>query len=138
MYLLLPLEFANTPSRELWKIDWAGIDSCVSEVEFLKKNAWLSAEQSGNVIRSSKNGGVVGSDLNCAGNIHFANRSVPITNTKDMVVMSVHTGRFYTVLKVLVDTSAESSFDGDSDEAPSNYSSFIDYFQKKLVNFLHN
>ncbi|XP_017229455.1 endoribonuclease Dicer homolog 3 isoform X2 [Daucus carota subsp. sativus] len=138
MYLLLPLEFANTPSRELWKIDWAGIDSCVSEVDFLKKNAWLSAEQSGNVIRSSKNGGVVGSDLNCAGNIRFANRSVPITNTKDMVVMSVHTGRFYTVLKVLVDTSAESSFDGDSDEAPSNYSSFIDYFQKKYgISLVH-
>ncbi|KAK1367977.1 endoribonuclease Dicer-like [Heracleum sosnowskyi] len=134
MYLLLPLEFANNPSQELWEIDWAGIDSCVSEVEFFKKNAWLSAEQSGNVIESSKNNGAR-SDLNCVGNIYFANRSVPISNTKDMVVMSIHTGRFYTVLEVLLDTSAECSFEADSDKA---YSSFIDYFQKKYrISLVH-
>lgn len=138
MYLLLPLEFAKNPSQEPWKIDWVGIDSCVSEVEFLKINAWLSAEQSGNVIGGSKISGVIESDSNRIDNIHFANRSVPITNTKDMVVMSVHTGRFYYVLEVLLDTSAESSFDGDSDEAPSNYSSFIDYFQKKYgISLVH-
>lgn len=135
MFLLLPLEFANNPSQEPWQIDWAGIGSCVSEVEFLKKNAWLSAEQSGNVIESLKNNGEIGSDLDCEGNIRFANRSVPIGNTKDMVVMSVHTGRFYTVLEVLVDTSAECSFEGDCDGA---YSSFSDYFQKRLVNPIHN
>ncbi|KAL8107399.1 endoribonuclease Dicer homolog 3-like [Apium graveolens] len=135
MYLLLPLEFVNNPSQEPWQIDWAGIDSCVSEVEFLKKNAWLSAEQSGNVIESLKNNGVIRSDLECVGNIHFANRSVPISDAKNMVVMSVHTGRFYTVLEVLVDTSAECSFDGDSDAA---YSSFRDYFQKKYgISLVH-
>lgn len=76
MYLLLPLELANSPSQEPWKIDWAGVDSCVSEVEFLKKNAWLSAEQSANFVESSKNSVVVGSHLDYVGNIHFANRSI--------------------------------------------------------------
>ncbi|XP_074345959.1 endoribonuclease Dicer homolog 3a-like isoform X1 [Apium graveolens] len=131
IYLLLPLEFGNIPSEETWKIDWTIIETCGSAVEFLKINAWLSAVQSGSVIGGSENNDVTWSDLSSVGNIHFANGVLPIPNIKDMVVVSVHTGRIYSVVEVLLDTSADSNFDGYSDEAPINYTSFTDYFQKQ-------
>lgn len=131
MYLLLPLEFVNKPSQETWKIDWTIIETCGSAIEFLKINAWLSAEQSGSVIGGSINNDVTGSDLSSVGNIHFANGVLPILNIKDMVVLSVHTGRIYSVIEVLLQTSADSNFDGYSDEAPINYTSFTNYFQKQ-------
>ncbi|XP_063947004.1 endoribonuclease Dicer homolog 3a-like isoform X1 [Daucus carota subsp. sativus] len=131
MYLLLPLESAKVPSQETWKIDWAVIETYGSAIEFFKLNAWLSAEQSGSVTGGLKNNDLIGSDVNCVGNIQFANGILPVTDIKDMVVLSVHTGKVYSVIEVLLDLSADSTFDGYSDEAPINYASFTDYFQKQ-------
>ncbi|CAK9137648.1 unnamed protein product [Ilex paraguariensis] len=133
MYLLLPLESLNNPSHQIWRINWMGINSCVSVVEFLKKNAWLSAEQSsGNMANSSlhKIESVV-TDFSSTNVIHLANKSICINDLKEMVVLAIHTGRIYSVLKAVTNSSAESPFDGKSDASPSSYSSFADYFKKK-------
>lgn len=128
MYMLLPLESRDNPSHKPWGIDWTGINSCVSEVEFLKKNAWLSAEQSG---RNGGNSSLQMTDSIETDLIHLANKSVHINNIREMVVLAIHTGKFYSVLDILLDTSAETEFDRNSDEAPSSFSSFADYFHKK-------
>ncbi|XP_059641179.1 endoribonuclease Dicer homolog 3 [Cornus florida] len=133
MYLLLPLESLNIPSREPWTINWMAIDSCVSAVEFVKKNAWLSTEQSNGDRRNSliDKTDSVWTDCNSTNVIHLANKSVPINDLGGMVVLAIHTGRIYSVLNAVDNTSAESPFDGNFDAKDSSYSSFADYFNKK-------
>ncbi|XP_021756558.1 endoribonuclease Dicer homolog 3-like [Chenopodium quinoa] len=130
IYLILPIKSLDIVDDGSWSIDWKGIDSCVSVVEFMRNSAWLSAEQSGAQYRSS-----IGDPSSAGGagenTVHLANRSLSIENLEETVVMSIHTGRIYYVREVLVNTSAESPFDSNVDGAPSKYTSFADYFSKK-------
>lgn len=110
-----------------------GIDSCVSAVEFMKENAWLSAKQSdgdkGDSLLDGTNStenDYISKDL-----IHLANKSVDLKNIRQLVVLAIHTGRIYSVLDVVDNTSAASPFDGNTDANSSNYSSFAAYFHKK-------
>ncbi|KAL2895302.1 Endoribonuclease Dicer-like protein 3b [Bienertia sinuspersici] len=98
----------------------------------MRNAAWLSAEQSGSIYRSSDVDSSLES-VNGTGedSIHFANCSMSTKNLKETVVMSIHTGRIYYVADTLVNTSAESPFDFNTDGASSKYSSFADYFKKK-------
>ncbi|XP_021852349.2 endoribonuclease Dicer homolog 3 [Spinacia oleracea] len=130
IYLILPLEPPNMVDHDSWRINWKGIDSCVSVVEFMRNSAWLSAEQSGAKYRSSIGDSSV-ADCTAEGTIHLANHSLSIEKLEETVVMSIHTGRIYYVREVLVNTSAESPFDSNVNGAPSKYSSFADYFKKK-------
>ncbi|CAL5419477.1 unnamed protein product [Camellia sinensis] len=140
MYLLLPLESSNVSSDEPWRINWMGINSCVSVVEFLKENAWLSAEQSsGDRGNSSVHGtNSIESECKATNVIHLANKSIGTKNLREMVVLAIHTGRIYSVLRAVDNTSAESPFDGNSDAIPSSYSSFAEYFSKKYgITLMH-
>ena len=119
LYFLLPLDI---PIDEPWKINWLEIESSVSVVDFLKKNAWLTAEHSS----LNRTNSIETDDL-----IHLANKSVHKNHLTEMVVLAIHTGRIYSILEAQLDTSAESTFDGNTDGAPSTYSSFADYFNKK-------
>ena len=49
-----------------------------------------------------------------------------------MVVLAVHTGKIYTALHV-ADLSANSTFDGVSDEKETKFHTFTEYFEKKYV-----
>ncbi|XP_052209161.1 endoribonuclease Dicer homolog 3a isoform X2 [Diospyros lotus] len=133
MYLLLPLASSNDLHSECWRINWKGINSSVSVVEFLRRNAWLSADQSTSDRRNSliQDRNHIDTDQSSTNVIHLADKSFDMKSLKDMVVLAIHTGRIYTVLDVIDNTSAESPFDGNSDALPSNYSSFADYFNKK-------
>ncbi|KAL7196180.1 hypothetical protein ACSBR1_036234 [Camellia fascicularis] len=140
MYLLLPLESSNVSSDEPWRINWMGINSCVSVVEFLKENAWLSAEQSsGDRGNSSVHGmNSIESECKATNVIHLANKLIDTKNLRQMVVLAIHTGRIYSVLHAVDNTSAESPFDGNSDAIPSSYSSFAEYFSKKYgITLMH-
>ncbi|XP_028087700.1 endoribonuclease Dicer homolog 3-like [Camellia sinensis] len=140
MYLLLPLESSNVSSDEPWRINWMGINSCVSVVEFLKENAWLSAEQSsGDRGNSSVHGmNSIESECKATNVIHLANKSIDTKNLREMVVLAIHTGRIYSVLHAVDNTSAESPFDRNSDAIPSSYSSFAEYFSKKYgITLMH-
>ncbi|KAL2236099.1 UNVERIFIED_CONTAM: Endoribonuclease Dicer 3a [Sesamum indicum] len=128
MYLLLPLSEETATERPL-KINWMGIESCVSAVKFLKRNAWLNFQHPEAIKDKSfppASGSVMtkfNSDI-----IHLANISAYADGLKEMVVVAIHTGRIYSILYAVAGTSAESPFEGDTD---ASYSSFADYYNKK-------
>ncbi|KAF5187915.1 Dicer-like protein [Thalictrum thalictroides] len=122
MYLLLPLQLPM-PLDESIKIDWKGINSSASAVEFVKEHAIISEKHC--YPKKHVEAEYKGGDI-----IKFANTSVPIHALKEMIVLAIHTGKIYSVLDVRIEMSAESSFDGD-DEVSSGYNSFGDYFEKK-------
>ncbi|XP_073142541.1 endoribonuclease Dicer homolog 3-like isoform X6 [Henckelia pumila] len=105
-YLLLPLESVEEGGQECVRINWTGIDSCVSAVEFLKQNAWLSSKQPESIDKNSsahlEDSVVTKLDGNV---IHLANRSVSVENLKGMVVVAIHTGKIYSILDAPSDTS---------------------------------
>lgn len=131
MYLLLPLE--KTSSCDPYRINWMGINSCVSAVEILKKSASLGAERfngkTGNLAPCIN--GFFETKCNSADFIHLANDLVDTNNLKDMVVLAIHTGKIYSVFKIMGNMTAESPFDGSTDTTPSEYTSFAEYFNKK-------
>ncbi|KAL3633443.1 Dicer dimerization domain [Castilleja foliolosa] len=132
MYLLLPLESENTTSDQPLKINWTGIASCVSAVEFLKKNAMLDLKRP--EANDDNSSSVVDSDLvdanksDCEDVIHLANISATVDFLKEMVVIAIHTGRVYSILDTVADMSSKSPFEGD---AGLGYSSYGDYYHKK-------
>ncbi|KAF7134712.1 hypothetical protein RHSIM_Rhsim08G0003600 [Rhododendron simsii] len=140
MYLLLPVESSNGCSHDVWKINWMGINSCFSVVEYMKENAWLSAKQSDVDMGDSLVDGTnsTENDYKSTNLIHLANKSVDLKNIRQTVVLAIHTGRVYSVLDVVNNTSAESPFDGNTDANSSSYSSFAVYFHKKYgITLMH-
>ncbi|CAL5392442.1 unnamed protein product [Camellia sinensis] len=108
--------------------------------QFLKENAWLSAEQSsGDRGNSSVHGmNSIESECKATNVIHLANKSIDTKNLREMVILAIHTGRIYSVLHAVDNTSAESPFDGNSDAIPSSYLSFAEYFSKKYgITLMH-
>ncbi|KAL5698311.1 helicase protein [Ranunculus cassubicifolius] len=118
MYMLLPLESAMSIDTSL-EIDWRGINSCASTIEFVKEHISEIGEYTPSLNLDEME--CMSSDV-----INFANRSMLVHDLKDMVVLALHTGKIYSVLEASVDVSAESSFDVDG-----SYSSFKEYFSKK-------
>lgn len=113
------------------KINWAGIDSCVSTVEFLKKNARLNLPQAETIDgNSSARPTDPVNDKFSSVIIHLADRSTSVDSLKEMVVVAIHTGKIYSILDIVENTSAESPFESNADES---YSSYADYFLKKCV-----
>ncbi|PRQ28075.1 putative ribonuclease III post-transcriptional gene silencing PAZ-Argonaute family [Rosa chinensis] len=127
MYLVLPLETLDDSNNESWTINWGGISSCVSVVEFLKQNALLGAQHCKGDARNSlqSRSDASGTGCNSSQIFHFADSSVNEKNLKDMVVVAIHTGKIYSVFEILSDTSAESPFD------TSQYNTYAEYFHKK-------
>lgn len=122
MYLLLPLDGLNDSNHEPWRIDWTGITSSISVVELLKNNSLLGSGQ--------YNGEDLSPETECQ-DVCFANTSVDIKHLNGMVVLAIHTGKLYSVVEAVSNTSAESPFDGNSDVVPSEYATFNEYFHKK-------
>ncbi|KAJ7958428.1 Endoribonuclease dicer-like protein [Quillaja saponaria] len=131
MYLLLPLETLNISSQEAWRINWTGIDSVVSGVEFLK--SWLEFGLCDGDRKSLSPFSASSSEAEYEGTkiIYFANCIMDVKRLKDMVVLAVHTGRIYSIVQVVNDMSAESPFDGNSDKASSAHKNFTEYFSNK-------
>lgn len=133
MYLLLPLEILGISGMESWRINWTGINACAAVVESLKENSYLGANHSngyeGNLSPHRTDSSQ--KECNIEDIIHFANCSVDAKDLKNRVVLAIHTGRIYSTVEVVRNTSAESPFDGTADGAPSVYTTFTDYFRKK-------
>ncbi|GAA0149590.1 hypothetical protein LIER_08728 [Lithospermum erythrorhizon] len=134
MYLLLPVDEIDDHINGSWKIDWVGIDSCVFALEFLKEHAWLNADADRpkcnlvNPPTQGTNSNVT--DSRSLDIIHFANKSVSRNDIKGIVVVSLHTGRVYSIVDA-VDQSAESTFDGYSQENSETYRTFVEYFREQ-------
>jgi endoribonuclease Dicer len=63
--------------------------------------------------------------------IHLANKSLHFSSLKDSVVLSLHTGRIYSVLDLIYETTAEDSFEEMYNGKASPFSSFVDYYHEK-------
>ncbi|KAI3877798.1 hypothetical protein MKW92_013413 [Papaver armeniacum] len=128
LYMLLPLE-STVPSHESLRINWGEISASNSAVEFMKTH---SGEDNNCSSNSTTDNSSLGTECKSSeDSINLADCSVDKNSVKDMVVLAIHTGKLYSVLEVMADKSAETSFDGNTDEAPSSYTSFRDYFSKK-------
>ncbi|XP_068656481.1 endoribonuclease Dicer homolog 3a isoform X2 [Aristolochia californica] len=120
MYILLPLD---TSCNEKLAFNWKGICSCASAVEFF--NSFSSHMRTFYSISN------VADIDNKSDIIHLANKSVQSNNLKQMVVLAIHTGRIYSILDVVIGTSAETPF--ESDGKVSEFSSYREYFSKKYA-----
>ncbi|XP_026440926.1 endoribonuclease Dicer homolog 3a-like [Papaver somniferum] len=128
LYMLLPLE-STVPSHESLRINWGEISASNSAVEFMKTH---SVEDNNCSSNSNTDNSSFGTECKSSeDSINLADCSVDKNSVKDMVVLAIHTGKLYSVLEVMADKSSETSFDGNTDEAPSSYTSFRDYFSKK-------
>lgn len=130
MYLLLPLEIVNTFGDGSWRINWSGINPCASVVEFIKEKSFLGAAQCNNNGGNSSPCRTSPCKTGCHGKdvIHLANGSVDVKNLKDMVVLAIHTGRIYSIVEIVSNSSAESPFDGNTDD---DSKTFVNYFSEK-------
>ncbi|XP_062205319.1 LOW QUALITY PROTEIN: endoribonuclease Dicer homolog 3b-like [Phragmites australis] len=123
MYLLLPLRHSSHIRHDL-NINWEAIESCSGAVEQLR-NLYLEDGNLdyGKLIPHKRN---KGEDI-----IHLANKSLHFSSVKDSVVLSLHTGRIYSVLDLIFDTTADDSFDEMYNGKASPFSSFVDYYHQK-------
>ncbi|XP_054779849.1 endoribonuclease Dicer homolog 3b-like [Prosopis cineraria] len=134
MYLLLPLETLNSEGEAL-RINWRGVNSCIEVIQYFQSRALsyvLSSELCHKQNLSNRNGS---SDMEQKSSMtaHLANCVVDIDGLKDMVVLAIHTGRFYSVVEVVTNTSAECpfSYNGSDVSVSSEYSTYIEYYRKR-------
>lgn len=121
MYLLLPLE--DSLSNEL-RINWPGITACMLAVEFLSAQG-----NSGNPSLNRTYSSVT--EHKETNEIHFANRSTDVNNISNIVVLAIHTGKIYSTIELVHDTSAKSSFNDIVDMNSLEFTTFSEYFNKK-------
>ncbi|RLN16547.1 hypothetical protein C2845_PM02G11130 [Panicum miliaceum] len=123
MYLLLPLRHTSHVQCDL-NIQWEAVASCSDAVEHLR-NLYLE-DGNLNYENLSPNKRNKGEEI-----IHLANRSLHFSSVKDSVVLSLHTGRIYSVLDLILDTTADDSFDEMYNGKASPFASFVDYYHQK-------
>ncbi|XP_020097206.1 endoribonuclease Dicer homolog 3a-like [Ananas comosus] len=125
MYLLLPLKPSSVQDHGGVSINWEGINESASLVR-LMRNIHSPTAKNNLLDGSSNNSTNEEEDI-----IHLANKSEVRQNVKNIVVLAIHTGKIYSVLEVSTDLSADSPFDGASDNPASAYKTFSEYFNKK-------
>ncbi|XP_028797129.1 endoribonuclease Dicer homolog 3a-like [Neltuma alba] len=134
MYMLLPLETLNSEG-EAWRINWRGVSSCIGVIKLFQSRALSNASSSEHSHEQNLSDWNGSSDMKqkSSKTVHFANCVVDIDDLKDMVVLAIHTGKFYSVVEVVTNTSAENpfSYTGSQVSVSSEYSTYIDYFNKK-------
>lgn len=133
MYLLLPLETLNSKG-EAWRVNWRAVNSGLSVVNFLKRKISLSNENCHKQLLSSLSDSSH-VEQKTSSTVHFANCVLDVTDIKDVVVLAIHTGRFYSVIESVTDSSAACpfSYNGVDVAVSPEYSTYIEYFNKKLV-----
>ncbi|KAL6883304.1 hypothetical protein ACP4OV_010718 [Aristida adscensionis] len=126
MYLLLPLRHSSQSQHNL-NIYWEAIESCSDAVELLRslylEDGNLDCENLVNLVPHKRYNG---EDV-----IHLANKSLQFSSVKDSVVLSIHTGRIYSVLDLIFDRTADDSFDEMYNGKASPFASFVDYYYQK-------
>ncbi|KAK4283890.1 hypothetical protein QN277_000793 [Acacia crassicarpa] len=131
-YLLLPLE-KDGIYEESFKINWAGINSCASAIEFMQKKYSLGADHCDDYRKNLPSHDINMSEADHGGGekIHFANCVLDLNNVKDMVVLAIHTGKIYCIIEAAHDLSAASPFDTPENLAAVEPITFSDYFRKR-------
>uniref|UniRef100_A0ACD5XC55 Uncharacterized protein n=1 Tax=Avena sativa TaxID=4498 RepID=A0ACD5XC55_AVESA len=117
MYLILP----TLESHGISCINWRVIDEAATAVKLMRK---IYSEDKMNIP------GILDFDQNDRDLIHLANTSCEARALRNVVVLAVHTGKIYTALHV-ADLSANSTFDGVSDNKETEFNTFTEYFENK-------
>ncbi|KAL0678091.1 hypothetical protein Bca4012_006072 [Brassica carinata] len=127
MFLMLPVETSDLVSSAT--VDWSAINSCACVVDFLKKNSLLELQvgEENHCNTSSGQEGTQKKDTE-TNLIHFANASSDKNSIEEIVVIAIHTGRIYSIVEAVKDSSAMSPFE---DEASLEYATYAEYFNKK-------
>ncbi|CAL5415896.1 unnamed protein product [Camellia sinensis] len=136
--VILPLAHTIEHEELLEVIKLEGVGHCPEDA-IMPRDMFLLQQSSGDRGNSSVHGmNSIESECKATNVIHLANKSIDTKNLREMVVLAIHTGRIYSVLHAVDNTSAESPFDGNSDAIPSSYSSFAEYFSKKYgITLMH-
>ncbi|CAA7048554.1 unnamed protein product [Microthlaspi erraticum] len=129
MFLLLPVEM-NDDIVSSAKVDWSAINSCASIVEFMKKNSLLDlrVSEESRCNTSSVEEVLLEDEKKETNLIHFANALSDKDSLEESVVVAIHTGKIYSIVEALKDSSAMSPFE---DDVSSEYTTYAEYFKKK-------
>ncbi|CAN8277764.1 unnamed protein product [Cochlearia groenlandica] len=124
MFLLLPVETNDLT------VDWSAINACASVVEFVKKNSILELKvgDGNNCSTSSSQEVLLDEEKKETNLIYFANASSEKNNLEEIVVIAIHTGRIYSIVEAVKDSSAMSPFE---DDVSSEFNTYAEYFNKK-------
>lgn len=134
MFLLLPVETGDQASSAT-TVDWSAINSCACVVDFLKNNSLLElqvGDDENHHCDTSPGQEVLQKKETETNLIHFANASSDKNSIEEIVVVAIHTGRIYSIVEAVKDSSAMSPFE---DEASLEYATYAEYFNKKKVIF---
>jgi endoribonuclease Dicer len=124
MYLLLPVDSTQDSHKSVC-INWSIVDIAATTVGLMRSIYSDGKHNLKDKLNHEKN------DENF---IRLANKSCKADDLKNMVVLAIHTGKIYTVLKVS-DLCANSKFDGTSDKKEAKFQTFAEYFEKKYAPF---
>ncbi|XP_056866743.1 endoribonuclease Dicer homolog 3 isoform X2 [Raphanus sativus] len=130
MFLLLPVETGDQASSAT-TVDWSAINSCACVVDFLKNNSLLElqvGDDENHHCDTSPGQEVLQKKETETNLIHFANASSDKNSIEEIVVVAIHTGRIYSIVEAVKDSSAMSPFE---DEASLEYATYAEYFNKK-------
>ncbi|OIW14956.1 hypothetical protein TanjilG_30675 [Lupinus angustifolius] len=136
LYLLLPLEKLDDSCMRSLTINWSGIKSCASAIEFLRKKFLLVA---GNCCKDSDDTKITSPchtspmevESQDKNSIYFANCMLDVNILKDVVVLAIHTGRIYCIVELDINLSAESPFDGNDEKSGGEPITFSGYYKKR-------
>ncbi|CAJ1973600.1 unnamed protein product [Sphenostylis stenocarpa] len=133
LYLLLPLEKLNGICAVALHINWNGISSCASAIEFLRRKFSLVTGDCDDNRKIASPQDTSSLEMECVGTnkTHFANCVVDADNIKDTVVLAIHTGKIYCIIDIDSNLSAESPFCGGNNEKSEEQITFSDYFSKR-------
>ncbi|KAF1865258.1 hypothetical protein Lal_00004632 [Lupinus albus] len=136
LYLLLPLEKLDDSCMGSLTINWSGINSCASAIEFLRKKFLLVAGDCCNDSEDTKITSPCDTspmEVECQdkNKIYFANCILDVNNLKDVIVLAIHTGRIYCIVELDINLSAESPFDGNDEKSGGEQITFSDYYKKR-------
>ncbi|XP_078439590.1 dicer-like 3 [Wolffia australiana] len=123
MYFLLPANTSFATSPENFIVDWKSVQACAHVIDFMNRR--FLSKQKEILPVSAEDPSVECKKVTC---IRLADKSLPLNEHNNMVVLAIHTGKLYTVIDLLTEMSAESPFD----DPDAGYFSFSDYFHKKF------
>ncbi|XP_047170030.1 endoribonuclease Dicer homolog 3a isoform X2 [Vigna umbellata] len=132
LYLLLPLENLNGICEGTLQINWHGIDSCASAIEFLRRRYSLvtgDCDDNG-IITSPQDTSSMEMEYVGTNKIHFANCVLDADNIKNTLVLAIHTGKIYCIVDIDSNLSAESPFCGNNEKSKERFT-YSDYFSKR-------
>lgn len=132
MYLLLPLISGRSKESCVISVDWKTIrDSAIAAQRF---SALDTTEEIDECMQENQKEFLcrTESDHTPGRNVlDMACGPVPISDVRGMAVVTIHTGKVYSVMEILQDKNAHCAMEGVQDPKDSVYESYAHYFRER-------